>query len=144
MADFILVDGDLAMFQPTFGPATVVPKPGKLAGSGPGTLMGKNLCVVGDEGKVAVLACTYMTQIYSVPGLGTLKIAALSSNQKAQKTSTGQKSVLLKGATFTAKLEVTTPAQYVDPATGSLIPDPNAQYSGSGTFVTTNNKFRGN
>ena len=34
MADFILVTGDTVTFQPAFGPATIVPVPGVLAGSG--------------------------------------------------------------------------------------------------------------
>jgi hypothetical protein len=143
MEDFILIDGDTVNFLPSFGAATVVPQPGKLAASGPGTLNGKKLCVDGDEGKVSVAGCVYMTPQYCIPGSGTLKIDALAGDQKAKKTKTGDKPVLLKGTQFTAKFEVQSPAQQPPPGPGSPIPDPMSQYSGHGMFVTTNTKFKG-
>jgi Contractile injection system spike tip protein len=143
MADFILIDGDKAIFLPNFGAAIVVVRPGDLKGSGPATLNGKTLCVDGDEKNVAVPGCVYVTPQYSIPGTGTLKIAALASDQKARKTSTGAKLVLLKGSNFTAKFEVQNPAKQPPPAPGPPIPDATPQYSGSGMFVTTNSKFQG-
>src|SRR6185295_17157460 len=110
MPDFILIEGDQAIFMPNFGAAVVMIKPGALTASGPGTLNGKKICVDGDEGKVAVAGCAYVTPQYSIPGTGTLKIAALDSSQKATKTKTGSKAVLLKGGNFTAKFEVQSPA----------------------------------
>jgi hypothetical protein len=142
MADFILIHGDKAMFLPNFGPAIVVVQPGDLKASGPATLNGKKVCVDGDETKVSVPGCTYMTPQYSIPGTGTLKIASLAGNQKAQKTKSGGKLVLLKGGNFTAKFEVQSPAQQPSPS-GAPIPDATPQYSGSGMFVTTNMKFTG-
>jgi hypothetical protein len=143
MADFILIDGDKAMFLPNFGPAIVVVQSGDLKASGPATLNGKKVCVDGDETKVSVPGCTYMTPQYSIPGTGTLKIASLASNQKAQKTKSGGKLVLLKGGNFTAKFEVQAPAKQPPPGPGSPIPDAMPKYSGSGMFVTTNIKFTG-
>ncbi len=140
MADFILIDGDKAIFLPNFGVAVVEVKPGDLKGSGPGTLNGKRLCVVGDEKNVEVPGCTYMTLSHLIPGTGTLKIASLADNQKATKTKTGGKAVLLKGANFIAKFEVQSPAT-IPPPNGS--PDGTPQYSGSGMFITTNFKFQG-
>ena|SRR5271166_3748053 len=142
MADFILIDGDKAIFLPNFAAAVVVVKPGDLKGSGPATLNGKKLCVVGDETNVEVPDCTYTTLVYPFPGTGTLKIAELAGNQKAQKTKTGGKPVLLKGGNFTARFEVQTPAEQPNP-TGEPLPDATPQYSGGGKFVTTNAKFRG-
>lgn len=142
MSDFILVNGDVVMFMPAFGPATVVPQPGSLQGSGPATLNGKKVCVDGDEKNVAVAGCVYMTPAYPIPGSGTLKIAALAGNQKAVKTKTGGKPVLLKGGMFTAKFEVQSPAQMVTPA-GATVPDSTPQYSGMGSFNTMNSKFQG-
>jgi Contractile injection system spike tip protein len=142
MADFVLVEGDQAAFQPTFGAAVVVPRPGKLQASGPGTLNGKKLCVAGDEGKVVVPGCTYITPAFAIPGTGTLKIAALAPDQTAKKTGTGGKAVLLAGTTFTAKFEVQVPAKQPVP-TGAPIPDPTPQYVGTGRFVTKNRTFRG-
>lgn len=143
MADFILIEGDKANFLPNFGAAIVVVQPGTLQGSGPATINGKKICVDGDEKKVSVPGCSYMTPQYSIPGTGTLKIAALAGNQKASKTSTGGKAVLLKGGAFTAMFEVQTPAQQPPPAPGSPIPDATPQYSGDGMFITTNAKVQG-
>jgi len=143
MEDLILIDGDQVIFLPSFGAATVVPQPGKLEGSGPATLKGKTLCVEGDEGKVSVAGCMYTTPQNSIPGTGTLKIDALAGDQKASKTRTGGKAVLLKGTKFTAKFEVQSPAQQPPPGPGSPIPDSTSQYSGQGMFITTNTLFKG-
>jgi hypothetical protein len=143
MADFILLDGDKASFLPIFGVAIVVPKPGTLEGSGPMTLKGKKVCVEGDEGKLSVAGCDYLTPQFCIPGKGTLKISAVAGDQKAKKTKTGGKAVLLKGTKFTAKFEVQSPAQQPPPGPGPPIPDPTPQYSGSGMFITTNTHFKG-
>ena len=140
MADFILIDGDKANFLPNFGPAIVVVKPGDLQGSGPATLNSNKVCVDGDEKQVSVPGCAYMTPQYSIPGTGTLKISALAGDQKAQKTQSGGKPVLLKGGNFTARFEVQSPAKQPPPTS---IPDATPQYTGSGMFMTTNTKLRG-
>lgn len=143
MLDSILIEGDKAMFMPNFGAAVVVVQPGDLKGSGPATITGKKICVDGDEKKVSVPGCTYMTPQYCIPGTGTLEIDALAGNQKATKTKTGGKAVLLKGGNFTAKFSVQTPAQQPPPGPGGPIPDSTPQYSGSGMFVTTNLFIKG-
>ena len=139
----MLIEGDKANFLPNFGAAVVVVQPGDLTGSGPATVNGKKICVDGDEQNVSVPGCTYMTPQYSIPGTGTLKIAALAGNQKAQKALTGGKAVLLKGGSFTAKFEVQSPAKQPPPGPGPPIPDASPQYSGNGMFITTNMKFQG-
>ncbi len=143
MADFILVTGDKATFNPTFGAATVVPQPGTLVGSSENTIDGNPVCVDGDEKKVIVSSCMYTTPQYSTPGVGTLSIKSLGKNQKAKKNKSGGKPVLLKGSTFTAKFQVMTPAQQPPPGPGPPIPDATLQYSGTGSFVTTNQKVKG-
>ena len=143
MTDFILIDSDKAEFEQAFGAATVVVRPGILQASGPATHKGKKLCVEGDEASVSVAGCMYTTPVYSIPGTGTLKIDALAGDQVAQKTSTGGKLVLLKGSKFTAKFEVQSPAQQPPPGPGAPIPDATPQYSGSGSFNTSNNKYQG-
>ncbi len=140
MADFVLIEGDLAMFLPIFGAAIVVVRPGTLTGSGPATLDGKKVCVDGDEKNVSVPGCMYVAPPYVIPGTGTLKIAALAGDQKAQKSETGGKPVLLKGSLFTAKFEVQSPAMQPPP---SSAPDATPQYSGNGTFTTMNAKCQG-
>lgn len=142
MPDFILIDNDIVNFKPNFGAAVVTVQPGTLKGSGPATFSGKTLCVDGDEKNVSVPGCPYIAGPYSIPGVGTLKIDALAPDQKAQKTYTGGKLVLLKGSNFIAKFEVQTPAQQPTP-TGP-VPDATPLYSGgSGSFATTNTKFQG-
>lgn len=138
MGDFVLVDGDPVLFIPAFGPAVVVVQPGKISGSGPATINGKKICVDGDEGGVSVPGCSYMSPAYPIPGTGTLKIQALGSDQKAKKTQTGGKPVLLKGSVFNAKFEVQSPAQ--QPTPGGPVPDGTPQYAGQGQFIATNVK----
>ena len=143
MTDFILMEGDKANFMPAFGAAVVVVQPGDLKGSGPATLSGKKLCVDGDEKQVSVPGCAYMTPQYSIPGTGTLKISGLAGDQKAKKTQTGGKVVLLKGSMFKAEFEVQSPAKQPPPGPGAPIPDATPKYNGMGTFITTNIKFQG-
>ena len=142
MADFVLLDNDIANFLPAFGAATVIVAPGTLKASGPATANGSKLCVVGDESKVEVPGCPYMAPPHVIPGTGTLKIAALGGDQKATKTNTGGKKVMLKGSQFDAKFEVQVPAQQPPPGPGPPIPDATPQYSGKGMFVTVNTKFQ--
>lgn len=143
MADFILIDGDQVDFITAFGAAAVTVQPGKLSASGAATLSGKKLCVEGDEKNVAVPGCSYVTPQYSIPGSGTLKINALGGDQKAHKTQTGGKAVLLKGSQFVALFEVQSPAQQPPPGPGAPIPDATPQYFGQGSFVSANSKFQG-
>ncbi len=51
--------------------------------------------------------------------------------------------MLLKGSTFKAKFQVMTPAQQPPPGPGPPIPDATPQYSGTGSFITTNLKVKG-
>lgn len=141
MNKLLLIEGDMAIFLPTFGAATVVVRPGTMKASGPATIGGKKICVDGDESKVEVPGCMYMTAQHSIPGTGTLKIASLAGDQKAKKTKTGGKAVLLKGSQFTAKFEVQSPAQQPPPGPGSPVPDATPQYSGQGSFMPAQIKF---
>lgn len=143
MTDLIVITGDKVIFLPQFGAALVVPKPGKMKGSGPGTVRGKKICVIGDEKKVEVQGCQYLTPQYCIPGSGTLKIDTLASNQKAKKSRTGGQTVLLRGMTFKAKFEVQSPAKQPPPAAGPPIPDPTKHYMGQGMFVTNNKLAKG-
>lgn len=143
MSDLLLLDGDMVLFMPGFTPATVLVKPGQLAGSGPAAVGGRAVCVGGDEKDVSVPGCVYMTPQHSIPGTGTLKISSLGADQTARHTQTGGKAVLLKGGSFTAKFEVQSPAQQPPPGPGSPIPDTTASYSGSGQFITSNATVKG-
>lgn len=140
----ILIDGDQAIFLPSFkadtGVATVVVRPGTLKATGPATLNGKKLCVSGDEKSVLVAGCMYTTPSYPIPGTGMLKIKSLKDDQIAEKTRSGGTLVLLVGKSFDAEFVVMTKAQQPPPSSAS---DDEQDYSGSGKFITTNQKFRG-
>jgi Contractile injection system spike tip protein len=141
MTDIILLTGDEVIFNPNFGQAIVTVRPAKLIGTGKDKIDGKLICIDGDEKKVTVPACPYITQKCTIPGMGMLFIQSLASAQKAQKTKSKGKPVLLKGGEFKAKFTVTSPAQ--QPSTPNPIPDTTIQYSGTGTFITTNLKVQG-
>jgi len=139
--DTVLLDGDKAMFLPSFGPAVVVVRPGTLQGSGPATVGGKKLCVDGDENSVSVTGCMYITPQHPIPGTGTLEIAALAGDHKATHSHTGGTPMLLVGGQFSARFKVQSPAQQPTPS-GSPVPDATASYSGKGSFVSTDTRLR--
>ena len=141
-ADFIIKTGDLATFNPAFGQATVVVVPANMTGSAQFKVDGSIACVQGDEAKVSVTGVQYVTAIHTIPGMGTLTIQTLGSDQLGQKTTSSQKPVILKGSTFTAQFTVSLKAQAPQPS-GPPIPDPVPQYSGTGQFVTTNVRDKG-
>jgi hypothetical protein len=138
--DYVLIDSDKAIFLPSFGAATVVVQPGTLKATGPATLSSQKLCVAGDEKSVSVAGCMYTTPSHSIPGTGTLEISALAGDQQVGKVSTGSTKLLCVGSQFTAKFTVQQPAQ--QPTSGPPVPDATPQYSGNGSFKTSNTKLR--
>jgi hypothetical protein len=142
MPDYAILDGDQAIFLPAFGAAVVVVRPGNMMASGMTSLMGKKICVKGDETKLMVPGCVYTTPVYSIPGVGTLRINALGGNQTSKKAKSGGKDIIVKGSNFTAVFEVQTPAQQPPKGPTAPIPDTTPQYSGNGSFITTNTKFK--
>ncbi|MEZ4362931.1 MAG: hypothetical protein R3B48_22255 [Kofleriaceae bacterium] len=141
MSNCILLDGDLAIFTQSFGAATVVVRPGALRASGPTTVIGKSVCVAGDEASVSVPGCAYTTPSHPIPGTGTLEIESLAGDQTASKTRSGGTPVMLVGSQFTAKFTIAVKASQQTP-TGPVL-DPQAQYAGRGSFRTGNTKFQG-
>jgi hypothetical protein len=139
--DFIIVTGDQAMFSASFTPATVVPLPGLITGSGQATVNGAMACVQGDEASVQVPGVTYISPPFAIPGTGTLTISALGADQIAQKTTYVSKPAILKGSTFTALFSVMVPATQATP--GGPVPDPAPMYMGTGQFVTANTTSKG-
>jgi hypothetical protein len=142
VSDFILINGDLANFQATFGAATVAVRPGPITASGPARVTGKAACVAGDESSVSVPGCVYFAGQYSIAGTGTLTVASLAGDQQARTCSTGGKKLLLKGSSFTARFSVTMSAMQPPPGAGSPIPDPTPSYSGSGSFIAANTSVK--
>lgn len=138
MSDFIIIDGDQVLFKPTFGNATVVVKPGKIAGTGDATYGGKKVCIVGDEQEVKVENVPYISPPYT-GGKGTLKIDELAKEQVATHTNTKGTRVILLGKNFQAKFEVTDKGK-----NPQGVPDPKNVYKGgTGQFKTNNTKFKG-
>jgi len=138
MSDYIIVDGDTASFLPSFGAAIVVVAPGTITASGADMVCSTNVCVEGDESSVEVPGCMYMAGPFSIPGSGTLKIDALASDQKAEKTNFGGIPAILKGGQFDAVFEVQAPAMMPAPP-APPVPDSMTKYSGGkGSFVNSN------
>jgi hypothetical protein len=140
VSDFIIMSGDSAIFNPAFSPAIVTVQPGTITGSAQMQIQGSLVCVSGDEASVVVAGCPYNTPSFPTPGVGTLTITALGGDQMATQTKSGQKAVILKGSTFTARFSVTVPATLPGPPP---TPDSLLVYSGTGQFVTTNAVSKG-
>ncbi len=134
--DFIIITGDQAIFEASFPPATVVPMPGTMVGSAQAQVNMVAACVEGDESSVIVPGVAYTAGNYTVPGVGTLSIESLASDQVAEKGNSGGTAFILKGSQFRAKFEVSMPA--TDVSSSAPVPDSTTSYSGSGSFVTTN------
>ncbi|MBO1351120.1 MAG: hypothetical protein EBE86_028835 [Hormoscilla sp. GUM202] len=140
MTDLILITGDIAVYDTLFAPATVLSvQPGILVGTGTSQVSGKFVCVEGDEKTATLIGCAYKTEAFPTMGAGTLEILSLGGDQKAIKTKSNGKHVLLKGKIFSAKFTVTKKAQSAD----GLVIDPVPIYFGQGRFETANNTVKG-
>lgn len=141
MSDEILRSGDQAIYNPAFAPALVTVSPGTLTGTGPQVkALQAQVCVQGDEASATVPGCPYMSGSFTIPGVGTLSIAALGADQLSKKSRAGGKPLMLRGTTFTAQFQVTVPATM--PTPGGPVPDPVPLYSGTGLFRTGNGEVR--
>ena len=144
MEDFAIVDGDWVQFLPAFPPANVVVQMARISAtrfppSMPGyfDVNGRAPCVEGDEQRVLVPGCVYMTPQFSIPGTGTLRIEVLLPTNFAQNTRIAGKRVIVRGTQFPARFEVQNPARQPMAPVGP-IPDPMTIYRGFAMFVTTN------
>ncbi|WP_461535203.1 hypothetical protein [Spongorhabdus nitratireducens] len=138
MPDIAIITGDQVQFLPAQGAATLMaPALIPINGSGTLTIMGKPICLEGDEKNVQ-LPIPYIAGPYIIPGMGLLKITALGGDQLSKKALNGKK-MILKGSQFDAEMQVTAPAQQPTP-TGP-VPDGTPKYTGKGQFISTNIKF---
>jgi Contractile injection system spike tip protein len=138
--DLMVINGDQAVFDPSFPPATVIAPPGVITGTAKGKVSGLLACVEGDEASVVVAGAVYFTPSFPIPGAGTLTIESLGPDQKAQKGKSGGRVFILRGSKFRARLQVNAPA--TAPSGGSPVPDPTPVYNGTGSFITTNTRAR--
>ena len=137
--DVIIQDGDKAQFIPIFGAAIVAVKPGTIKATGNTTLKGKKVCIEGDEKSVEVAGCTYLAPPFVIPGTGTLTIKKLLPTQVAQKATSNNKALILKGQMFVAEFKVDAKAKMPPPANTE---DPMPMYTGQGQFMPANNKVK--
>src|SRR5262245_28180332 len=131
----VVLNGDTVNFEASFGTATIVPKPGKITGTGMKLSSGAIACVEGDESSVSVPLVDYTSGVY-VGGKGTLTIKQLNSDQKAGKLTVGGKKAILVGSKFDATFTVTLKAKDPNPTD-----DPNSSYEGKGSFTTSDTKI---
>jgi hypothetical protein len=132
--DIVILSGDQAIFNPSFPPATVVPLPGTISAGNRANRNQISVCVEGDESTLVVAGAAYISGAFVTPGVGTLTIESLGSDQKAQNAKSGGKALILKGTLFRAKFQVSSPA--TNPSSGAA--DPVPIYNGTGYFLTTN------
>ncbi len=139
MSDFILLDGDKAIFQSDFLGAMVIPVEGSIKASGAASFNGSKICIEGDEASVEVKGVLYSTPLYTTLGTGTLLIESLAANHIATHTKSAGTAVMLKGGSFCAKFRVQSPATH--PVSGT--PDSITEYyGGNGVFVNSNSKVK--
>jgi len=138
--DFVIINGDQAIFDPSFAPATVMAPPGIITGSAKGSVNNLTACVEGDESSVVVSGAVYFTPSFPIPGVGTLTIESLGPDQKAGMGKSADRALILRGTKFRARFQVAAPAQV--PTAGGPAPDPTPVYSGTGSFITTNTRVK--
>jgi len=137
MPDRILRTNDKAIYYPPFGRAIVTVSPGTLTGTAKASkAVASQICVDGDEKSAFVPGCPYVAPPYVIPGVGTLHVHQLKPDQLSKKTTSRGIKIMLKGVTYKARFEVTSPAKM--PTSGGPVPDPTPQYFGEGEFQTTN------
>ena len=135
----IIRTGDQAQFMPNFGAAVLLaPAITTITGTAATvSAAGMTACVEGDEKSVVCLGIPYVSGSFVTPGTCTLTIQQLGGDQLSRKTKIGGKAVIVKGTTFTAKMQVMSPAMQPNPP-APPIPDPVPMNTGTGMFITTN------
>jgi hypothetical protein len=135
----IIRSGDQVQFMPNFGAAVLLaPAITTITGSAATvSAVGMTACVEGDEKTVVLPGIPYMSGSFVTPGTCTLTIQQLGADQLSRKTKIGGKAVIVKGTTFTAKMQVMSPAMQPNPP-APPVPDPVAVNTGQGMFITTN------
>jgi hypothetical protein len=138
--DFVIINGDQAVFDPSFPPATVIAPPGVINGSAKLGVNKLTVCAEGDESSVVVPGAAYFTPSFPIPGVGTLTIESLGPDQRAKKGKSAGRALILRGTKFRARFQVSAPAQVISGP--NTVPDPNPIYSGTGSFITTNTRAK--
>jgi Contractile injection system spike tip protein len=137
VADYVIRTGD--MIKITIDPPAIVPPivaPVPLEGSSTTMTIGEMaVCLKGDELPVAIsVPLPYTAPPFVTPGVGTLKITLMPSNLTMR--AKNGKEIILKGGTFIAAFDVSTPAQMPTPKGPQ--PDPLVTKHGTAEFITSN------
>ncbi len=133
--DTPVVSGDLLVFEPAFGAATVVAPPATMTGSTRILVRGRAVCAEGDESAVVVAGVPYLTPQYPVVGVGVIRVKGLGGDQTSARTTVAGRACILVGGQCDAVLQVLTPAQRVLPSGPE--PDTTTSYDGHGRFVSS-------
>lgn len=135
----IIRTGDQVQFMPNFGAAILLaPAITVITGSAmTSNAVKMNICVMGDEKKVILPGIPYMSGSFVIPGVCALTIMQLGPDQLSKTVKAGGKFVIIKGTTFTAKMQVVAPAMQPNPP-APPVPDPVPINMGTGMFITSN------
>lgn len=106
MAEFIIINGDVATFSVTFGTRTVMSVPGAITGSGDATINSKAVCIEGDEDSLNVKGINYIDGAFSIPGTGDITLKKATGVDGVS----SKKPVLTAGKSYDAEFTVTLPA----------------------------------
>ena len=139
---FVLSTGDMLVFVPQFGKATIPPLTAPIPLVGTGTeldILGMPVCVEGDEFPEALQSpLPYIAGDKVQPGAGLLEIK-LDESHWTSTLLCNDKKVLRLGGTIEAKFQVTVPA--MNPVYPSPIPDETTEYKGTAKYVSPKNFF---
>ena len=92
------------------------------------------VCLEGDESPKMLLAPKqYISPPFVIPGVGKVSVTLTPTNKTA--TTDDGKKILIKGETFQAKFQVSSPAMMPTPAGPQ--PDPVSVKPSTATFITT-------
>ena len=143
-ADFTIVDGDMIMWLPMFGPCLTMGPPMGMtkAGAKKVKVTKKKVCLAGDEMQWKSMPIGYMAPPYVEPGMGIAKFVMLGPDQKTMLTKVEGKNAIIKGSLFMAKFMVMMMAKMPAPP-AAPIPDPMPFHMGGmGKFINTNMKVK--
>lgn len=133
--DVVIIDGDKVSISvsPAVVPAAAMPV--SLTGSGFTTVNDRPVCIVGDELPPSISEeIPYTAGSFSTPGTGTFTLT-LNENNKTSIVTDNDNKMLLKGASFTATFDVSSPA--IQPGSPP-VNDPTTSYPGTAQFISTN------
>jgi hypothetical protein len=142
MSDYVLIDGDKAIFRPRSARPLVVVQPGKLAASGPATLGGARRLRRRRREQRVVPGCMYMTPAHDPRHRHPRDRRPRRRPQGPEDEAPAASRCSSSAAPSPPASRSRAPPSSHRPAPAAPIPDAAPEYSGSGFFVTTNASSR--